>query len=147
MTLAKFCRYMLWSVWLVVLGGSAALAADVMGREALPAEGRRYGPTAPGEYYVRVEPRALSMAHTQRPQVMVYVESRDGQPQDDVLVSFLPSEGTILTEESRTRGGTVRATFVAGTGSDSPRTASILITVENVDVAVFVDIVPAVFGR
>jgi hypothetical protein len=123
------------------------LAADLSGRDGSTGEGRRYGPTAPGEYYIRVEPRSISMAHTQRPHVTVYIESRDGQPQDDVLVSFLPSEGTILTGESSSRGGMVRGTFVAGTGGDNPRTASILITVENIDVTVFVDIVPAVFGR
>jgi hypothetical protein len=117
------------------------------GRDASIEEGRRYGPTSPGGFYLRVAPRAISMAHTQRPHIAVSIENRDGQPQDDVLVSFLPSEGTVTTGESSTRGGMVHGTFVAGTGGDNPRTASILITVENVEVTVFVDIVPAVFGR
>lgn len=83
----------------------------------------------------------------QRPQVTVSVEDGTGQARDDVLVSFAPSEGTVTTGSSSTRGGRVTGTFVAASGSDSPRTASLVVRVENVAVTVFIDIVPAVFGR
>jgi hypothetical protein len=87
------------------------------------------------------------MAHTQHPQITVAVENAAGQPVDDVLVTFTPSEGTLTTSSSRTRGGTVVGTFTAAEGSDSPRTAYLVVTVEDVNVTIFIDIVPAVFGR
>jgi hypothetical protein len=77
----------------------------------------------------------------------VTVEDAAGQPTDDVLVGFVPSEGTVTTGASRTRGGTVTGTFTVATGSDSPRTAFVIVTVEDVEVTVFIDIVPAVVGR
>jgi hypothetical protein len=123
------------------------LAPACSGRDLLPDAGRRYGPTTPGGYYVRITPSALTMAHMQQPPVVVTVEDDAGQPIDDILVSFLPSEGTVVTETSHTRSGTVTGTFTAATGSDSPRTAFVVVTVENVEVTVFIDIVPAVFGR
>ena len=109
--------------------------------------GPRYGPTTPGGYYVRVEPRAVTMANTQRPQITVAVANTAGQPVDDVLVTFSPSEGAFTTASSRTRGGTVVGTFTAASGSDSPRTAFLVATVEDVEVTIFIDIVPAVFSR
>lgn len=112
-----------------------------------PSAGKRYGPTVPGGYYVRVAPRALTMSHTQRPKVTVAVEDAAGQLVDDVLVTFQPSEGQFTTESSRTRGGTVVGTFIAAAGSDSPRTASLVANVENVDITIFIDIIPAVVGR
>jgi hypothetical protein len=142
----------LLSLWLagtlVCLGwlaGSVALGASQGQR--LPTAGHRYGPTTPGGYYVRVEPRAVTMAHTQRPQLTVAVENAAGQPMEDVLVTFTPSEGAFTTSSSRTRGGTVVGTYVAASGSDSPRTAFLVATVEDVEVTIFIDIVPAVFGR
>jgi len=96
---------------------------------------------------VRIVPRAVTMSHTQRPQIRVAIENATGQPVDDVLVSFAPSEGTFLTESSRTRGGTVVGTFLAAAGSDNPRTASLVATVEDIEVTIFIDIVPAVHGR
>jgi hypothetical protein len=87
------------------------------------------------------------MSHTQRPSLTVTVEDASGQFAEDVLVRFLPSEGTITTGTSRTRGGTVTGMYTASTGSDSPRTAFVIVTVEDVEVTVFIDIVPAVFGR
>ena len=108
---------------------------------------RRYGPTSPSGYYVRLEPSAITMSHTQHPQVTVTVHDASNQPVDDVFVGFTPSEGSITTGTSRTRGGTVTGTFRAATGSDSPRTAFVVVTVEDVDITVFIDIVPAVFGR
>jgi hypothetical protein len=128
-----------WLAW------SAALSTS-QGRGPQPA-GQRYGPTTPGGYYVRVEPRAVMMAHNQRPQLTVAVEDAAGHPVEDVLVTFTPSEGTFTTASSRTRGGTVVGTFVVNPGSDNPRTAFLVAAVENVEVTVFIDIVPAVFGR
>ena len=127
------------------LAGSIAFSAS-QGRGSQIA-GHRYGPTTPGGYYVRVEPRAVTMAHTQRPQLTVAVENAAGQPLEDVLVTFTPSEGTFTTSSSRTRGGTVVGTFIAAPGSDSPRTAFLVAAVEDVEVTVFIEIVPAVFGR
>src|SRR5215472_12403056 len=109
--------------------------------------GPRYGPTTPGGYYVQVEPRAVAIAYMQRPQITVAVANAAGQPVEDVLVTFTPSEGTFTTSSSRTRGGTVVGTFVAAEGSDSPRTANLVVTVEDVDVTVFIDIVPVVYSR
>ena len=96
---------------------------------------------------MRVEPEAITMSQTQRVQVQVSVENTGGQPADDVLVYFLPSEGRVTTASSRTRGGVVTGTFTAAPGSDAPHSAFILITVEDVEVTVFIDIVPTVFGR
>jgi hypothetical protein len=128
-----------WLAWSVALSTSQGRGSQIAGH--------RYGPTTPGGYYVRVEPRTVTMVHTQRPQLTVAVENAAGQPVEDVLVTFTPSEGTFTTGSSRTRGGTVVGTFVAAPGSDSPRTAFLVATVENVEVTVFIDIVPAVFGR
>jgi len=87
------------------------------------------------------------MSQNQNPQVTVAVENTAGQPIDDVLVTFTPSEGTLTTGSSRSRGGTVVGTFSAAPGSDSPRTAFLVVAVEDVEVTVFIDIVPVVFGR
>src|SRR5215470_18059573 len=92
-------------------------------------------------------PGAVTMAHNQHPQLTVAVDNAAGQPVDDVLVTFTPSEGTLTTGSSYTRGGTVVGTFTAAPGSDSPRTAFLVVTVEDVEVTVFIDLVPAVFGR
>lgn len=116
------------------------------GRTAQDA-GRKYGPSAPGGYFVRVAPRTVTMSQPQRPQLTVSVENATGQPIDDVLVTFAPSEGEVTVGSSRTRGGVVTGTFAAATGSDSPRTASLVVTIEDVEITVFIDIVPAVFGR
>jgi hypothetical protein len=87
------------------------------------------------------------MAYIQRPQITVAVDNASGQPVDDVLVTFIPSEGAFTTASSRTRGGTVVGTFTAASGSDNPRTAFLVATVEDVEVTIFIDIVPAVFSR
>lgn len=96
---------------------------------------------------MRLEPSTITMSHSQRPRLTVTVEDASGQPIDDVLVSFTPSGGHITTGTSHTRGGTVTGTFIATTGSDSPRTAFVIVTVENIEVTIFIDIVPAVVGR
>jgi hypothetical protein len=128
-----------WLAWSIAPSASQGRGSQIAGH--------RYGPTTPGGYYVRVDPRAVTMAHTQRPQLTVAVENATGQPVEDVLVTFTPSEGTFTTSSSRTRGGTVVGTFVAASGSDSPRTAFLVAAVEDVEVTIFIDIVPAVFGR
>jgi len=89
----------------------------------------------------------MTMSANQNPQITVAAENAAGQPLDEVLVTFTPSEGTLTTGSSRTRGGTVVGIFTAASGSDNPRTASLVVAVENVEVTVFIDIVPAVFGR
>jgi hypothetical protein len=141
--LAPFVAMMLiclgWLPWSVARGASQGRGPQL--------SGHRYGPTTPSGYYVRVEPRAVTMAHTQRPQITVAIENAAGQPVEDVLVTFAPSEGTLTTSSSRTRGGTVVGTFTAAPGSDSPRAAFLVAAVEDVEVTVFIDIVPAVFGR
>jgi hypothetical protein len=87
------------------------------------------------------------MSHSQQQQVQVHVEDAVGQPVDGVLVHFLPSEGTVTTGSSVARGGVVTGMFTVAAGSDNPRSAFIIVTVEDVEVTVFIDIVPAVFGR
>jgi hypothetical protein len=87
------------------------------------------------------------MAYMQRPQITVAVANAAGQPVEDVLVTFTLSEGAFTTASSRTRGGTVVGTFTAAAGSDHPRTAYLVATVEDVAVTIFIDIVPAVFQR
>lgn len=139
-----------WPAAVVLLGFSwlvwDAAWSSAQSRPSLPV-GTRYGPTTPGGYYVRVAPRAVTMSHTQRPDVTVAVETADGQPVDEVLVTFLPSEGLFTTASSRTRGGTVVGTFTAAAGSSHPHTASLVASVEDVDITIFLDIVPAVLGR
>lgn len=130
-----------------VLGILLGLSQLAWGAGPAVSQGRRYGPTTSGGYYVRVEPRAISMSNNQNPRVTVAVENAAGQPVDEVLVTFAPSEGTLTTGSSQTRGGTVVGTFTAAAGSDNPRTAFLVVTVENLEVTIFIDITPAVFGR
>lgn len=127
----------------LVWGASVSVGQGRLTQDA----GRQYGPTSPGGYAVRVVPRSVKMSLPQRPQITVTVENAAGQPVDDVLVTFLPSEGDVSVASSRTRGGVVTGIFSAAAGSDSPRTASLVVTVENIEITVFIDIVPAVFAR
>lgn len=108
---------------------------------------RKYGPTTPSGYYVRVAPSLLTMSHSQQRRLSVMVEDAAGRPVDGVLVTLAPSEGTVVTTTSRTRGGVVTGTYTPGVGGDRPRTAFITVTVEDLEVTVFIDIVPAVFGK
>ncbi len=110
-------------------------------------QGRRYGPTTPGGYAVRVLPHARTMAHSQRRAIEVYVETPDGKPADGVAVQFRPSEGKVKQDHNETRNGLAAGEFEVSSGSDQPRTAFIVVSVENIDITVFIDIVPAVFGR
>jgi hypothetical protein len=147
MTLANRPRLLVIGLQVCLAGILPWFLPDLSRGDLFQGAGRRYGPTTPNGYYVRVRPSSITMSHTQRPQVTVTVEDTAGQPVDDVLVSFVPSEGAVATGASRTRGGEVTGTFSAATGSDNPRTAFIIVTVENVEATVFIDIVPAVFGR
>jgi hypothetical protein len=144
MTLAKARR-------LVVLGllvGCMCWLAPVAGRdEGRSGVGRRYGPTTPHGYFVRVEPSIVTLPTNRQQALTVTVEDAAGQPVDDVFVSFVPSEGTVITGTSRTRGGVVTGSYTAATGSDNPRTAFVIVAVENIEMTVFIDIVPVVFGR
>lgn len=108
---------------------------------------RQYGPTTPGGYAVRVLTHATTMAHSQRRAIEVYVETPDGKPADGVAVRFRPSEGKVTQTHQETRNGLAAGEFEVAPGSDQPRTAFIVVSVENVDITVFIDIVPAVFGR
>jgi hypothetical protein len=148
MTLANPSRLLTLSLLVYLVGGTCWLACAATRSEHQPGTaGRRYGPSAPSGHFVRVTPSSLAIAHTQRPSLTVTVEDAAGQPTDDVLVRFAPSEGTMTTGTSRTRGGSVTGTFTVATGSDNPRTAFVIVTVEDVEVTVFIDIVPAVVGR
>jgi hypothetical protein len=90
-----------------------------------------------------------TMAHSQRLIIQVTVQDAQGEPAEGVEGHFVASEGRVTPKprSSRTRDGVVQGTFTPGMGGDQPRTAYIIVTVENVEVTVFVDIVPAVFGR
>jgi hypothetical protein len=106
-----------------------------------------YGPTTPSGYVVRVSPLATTMPYSQRRAIEVYVETSDGQPADGVAVRFRPSEGTVAQDHPETRSGRTSGLFTVSPGSDQPRTATIVVSVENLDITVFIDIVPAIFGR
>lgn len=87
------------------------------------------------------------MAHSQSLAIEVYVETSDGKPADGVAVRFQPSEGIVKQKHPETRNGRTTGQFTVSPGSDQPRTATIVISVENIDITEFIDIVPAVFGR
>jgi hypothetical protein len=130
------------------------LACSLLGLTPPPSHGglfslqeRPYGPTTPSGYMVRVSPLATTMPSSQRRAIDVYVETSDGQPADGVVVRFRPSEGTVAQERPETRSGHTTGLFTVSPGSDQPRTATIVVSVENLDITVFIDIVPAIFGR
>jgi hypothetical protein len=135
-------------VRLVCLGGLALWLLPALSHAGLfSSQPRYYGPTTPSGYRVRVEPQAVALSHSQRQRIHVTVENEAGQLMDGVAVRFRASEGSVATDTHETRGGTVTGAFAAATGSDQPRTVFVVVTVENVEVTVFIDIVPAVFGR
>ncbi len=143
-------RFYLYTLILCGVG----LACGLMGLTPSPShsgplssQGRQYGPTTPGGYAVWVSPHTTSMAHAQRRNIEVYVETPDGKPAAGVAVRFRPSEGVVEQNHSETRKGWATAQFEVSPGGDQPRTATIVVSVENVDITVFIDIVPAIFGR
>lgn len=110
-------------------------------------QSRPYGPTVPNGYTIRVDPQAVTLAHSQKQPIQVTVKDEAGQLVDGVTVHFRTSEGAIEPTTHTTQGGMVTGTFATANRGDDPRTAFIVVTVENVEVTVFIDIVPAVFGR
>lgn len=130
-----------------LVGGLTALMPSQSHSGPFSPKGRQYGPTTPSGYGVRVSPHLITMAHSQRRAIEVYVEMPDGQPADGVAVRFRPSEGVVSQEHPETRGGLATGQFEVSPSGDQPRTATIVVSVENVDITVFIDIVPAVFGR
>lgn len=138
-----------WPVYgaLIVMGIGLMIALFGCSGAGMLSAQRRAGPSTPGGYYVRVEPAVIHMAHNQPAPLTVTVEDAAGQPVDDVLVHFTPAQGQVVTASTLTRNGVVSATYTAPAGSDASHTAFVMVRVENVEVTVFVDIVPAVFGR
>ena len=99
-------------------------------------------------YRLRVDPGTLTMRHTERPRLTVAVEDASGQPVDDVQVDFTVSEGALTPDgSSRTQDGRVTGTFTPAFGGDDPRRAFVVVSAAGHEVTVFIDIVPAVYGR
>lgn len=142
------CRLVGLLLGLLLMLGSylLPLSPDVVEAGILTAQ-RRYGPSTPSGYYVRLDPSVIKMSHNQNAKVTVTVEDDSGQPIDDVLVSYSASEGQMTSEPSYTQDGMVTATYTVAASNDAPRTAVVIVSVEDVQVTVFIDIVPAVFGR
>ena len=138
-----------WPVYgaLIMMGfGLMTSLLGCAGANVLSAQ-RRYGPSTPGGYYVRVDPATIHMTHNQPAPLTVTVEDAAGQPVDDVLVHFTPSQGQLATASNLTQNGVVTATYTAPSGGDATHSAFVIVKVDDVEVTVFVDIVPAVFGR
>ena len=107
-----------------------------------------YGQDGGPEYRLRVEPGMMTMRHTERPRLTVAVEDASGQPVDDVRVDFTVSEGVVTPDgSSRTQDGRVTGTFTPAFGGDDPRRAFVVVSAAGHEVTVFIDIVPAVYGR
>ena len=107
-----------------------------------------YGQDGGRGYRLRVEPGMLTMQHTERPRLTVAVEDAAGQPVNDVQVDFTVSEGVVTpTDSGRTRNGRVTGTFTPAFGGDNPRRAFVVVSAAGHEVTVFIDIVPAVYGR
>ncbi|GIX47896.1 MAG: hypothetical protein KatS3mg131_2107 [Candidatus Tectimicrobiota bacterium] len=131
-----------------LLGFLACLAAALAGCRSISAlRPPAYGPTHPGGYTVQVTPLRLTVSPPQRPRLTVRVTDAAGRPAEGVAVAFFPSEGSVTPATTRTHQGVATATFSPASGSDHPRTATVRVQVEDVTVVVFLDLVPAVFGR
>lgn len=143
-------HFYLYSIFFLCLGlvcGLIGFTPSLSHGGPFSPQGQQYGPTTPGGYAVRVSPHATTMAHSQRRAIEVYVETPDGKPADGVAVRFRPSEGVVAQDHPETRDGLATGQFEVSPGGDQPRTATIVVSVENVDITVFIDIVPAVYGR
>jgi hypothetical protein len=107
-----------------------------------------YGQDGDYGYRLRVEPGMMTMRHTERLRLTVAVEDASGQPVDDVQVDFTVSEGALTPDgSSRTQDGRVTRTFIPAFGGDNPRRAFVVVSAAGHEVTVFIDIVPAVYGR
>ena len=107
-----------------------------------------YGQDGGQGYRLHVEPGLLTMRHSERPRLTVAVADAAGQPVEDVQVDFTVSEGVVTPDgSSRTRDGRVTATFAPAFGGDNPRRAFVVVSAVGHEVTVFIDIVPAVYGR
>lgn len=139
-----------WTIFVLCIGwvcGLISLTPNSSHSGPFSPKGRQYGPTAPSGYGVRVSPHIITMAHSQRRAIEVYVETPDGKPADGVAVRFQPSEGVVSPDHPETRDGLATGQFEVSPGGDQPRMATIVVSIENIDITVFIDIVPAVFGR
>ena len=139
-------RWFLDGVLIVMMSGLMILLFNCAEAGMFTAQ-RRYGPSTPNGYYMRLEPSVIKMAHYKPSPLTVTVEDAAGQPVDDVPVRFAPSQGQVITASNLTRHGKVVGTYTAPTGSDVFPSAYVIVSVEDVEVTVFIDIVPAVFGR
>lgn len=108
---------------------------------------RRFGPSTPGGYYVRLDPAMIHLEHYRSAPLTVTVEDAAGQPADDVLVRFTHAQGEVTTKSNLTQDGTVDATYTPPPGSDAFHADFVIVSVEDVKVTVFIDVVPAVYGR
>ena len=130
----------------LLAGGVLFSLSGCAGTGVLSGE-RRYGPSRPSGYYVRLDPGAIHMAHNRPFPVTVTVEDAARQPMNDVSVRFTPSRGQVSTSSDVTRDGSVTGIYTAPAGSDGTYSDVVTVGVEDLEVTVFVDIVPAVFGR
>ena len=120
----------------------------VVGLGCLAFAALTYGQDGGHGYRLRVEPGMMTMRHTERPRLIVAVEDASGQPVDDVQVDFTVSEGALTPDgSSRTQDGRVTGTFTPAFGGDNPRRAFVVVSAAGHEVTVFIDIVPAVYGR
>lgn len=137
----------LWSSVLLMLGIYLVALSPCLSKAEFWSPPRRFGPSSPSGYYVRLQPSMIKMSHNQQAKVTVSVEDEAGQPIDDVEVGFSPSEGEMTSASSHTEKGMVTATYTVAASNDAPRTAVVIVRVEDVEVTLFIDIVPAVYGR
>lgn len=122
--------------WLAAALGCLAFAALASGQDGAPS------------YRLRVDPGMMTMRHTERPRLTVAVEDALGRPVDGVQVDFTASEGVVTPDgSSRTQDGRVAGTFIPAYGGDNPRRAFVVVSAAGHEVTVFIDIVPAVYGR
>lgn len=127
-------------LWLMVSMSGCAEAKGLFAQ-------RRYGPSKPGGYYVRLDPAMLHLAHYRSASLTVTVEDAAGKPVDDVLVRFTHAQGEMKTASNLTQDGKVVGTYLPPPGSDAFHSDYVVVSVEDVEVPVFIDIVPAVYGR
>jgi hypothetical protein len=139
----------LWPLYgvLIVLGGCLTASLSGCAETKLLVAQRRFGPSTPGGYYVRLDPAMVHVEHYLSAPLTVTVEDAAGQPVDDVLVRFTHAQGQVKTASNLTQNGTVAGTYTPPPGSDALHADFVIVSVEDIKVTVFIDIVPAVYGR